>query len=118
MAAPDRAFPRRLVQLAEHAGRYRLAYTEADPGNWETRRAEHRAIVQAAAGGDSVLTSARLVAHYARTALVVMAALDPRHEARSLVVAMEVVAPDSIDILGRGLKGTAAGRILQRMIER
>jgi DNA-binding GntR family transcriptional regulator len=104
-----------LVQLAEHAARYRFHWCQVDPGNWETRRAEHRSIVEAAASGDAELTAARLVAHYARTALVVMAALDPEHEPRLLVTAMEAVTPASIDVIGEGLKGTLARRILQRI---
>jgi DNA-binding GntR family transcriptional regulator len=103
-----------LVQWAEHAARYRLNWGQIEPCSWETRRAEHRLIIEAAAAGDADLTAARLVAHYARTALVVMAALDPEHQARSLLTAMEVVAPPSIDIIRTRLKGVA-GRALQRM---
>lgn len=106
-----------LVQLAEHAARYRFAYGQAEPGNWETRRAEHRSIVEAAAAGDPALTADRLVAHYARTALVVIAALNPEHEARSLLTAIEAVAPASLPIIQSGLKGSPAGRLLRRVAE-
>jgi DNA-binding GntR family transcriptional regulator len=101
-----------LVQLAEHATRYRFAYGQADPGSWETRRAEHRAIVDAAAAGDGPLAADWLVVHYARTALVVIAALDPEHQAGSLLTAIETVAPASLSLLARGLQGTPAGRLL------
>lgn len=104
-----------LVQLAEHAARYRFAYGQAEPGNWETRRAEHRSIVDAAAAGDPRLAADRLVAHYARTALVVIAALDPDHEPRSLVTTIEAVAPESLPVIQRALKGSPAGRLLGRI---
>jgi DNA-binding GntR family transcriptional regulator len=105
-----------LVELAEHAARYRFSWGQVDPGNWKTRRAEHRSIIDAAAAGDPELAAAHLVAHYARTALVVMAAVDPDHEARSLVAAMELVAPASIDIIRKDLKGTPAGRAVQHIV--
>lgn len=103
-----------LVQLAEHAARYRFAWGQADPGNWETRRAEHRAIVDAAAAGDTALAAERLVAHYARTALVVMAALDAGHEPRSLLTAIRAVAPASLSVIAQGLGDSPAGRLLGR----
>lgn len=106
-----------IIQLAEHAARYRFAYGQAEPGNWETRRAEHRSIVDAAAAADAARAADRLVAHYARTALVVIAALDPEHEARSLVTAIEAVAPASISIIEKALRGTRAGRLLRSIPE-
>lgn len=103
-----------LVQLAEHAARYRFAWGQADPGNWETRRAEHRAIVDAADAGDAPLAADRLVAHYARTALVVMAALDAGHEPRSLLTAIQAAAPASLSVIAQGLGDSPAGRLLGR----
>ena len=103
-----------LVQLAEHAARYRFAWGQADPGNWEARRAEHRAIVDAAAAGDAALAADRLVAHYARTALVVIAALDGGHEPRALLTAIQAVAPASLPVIADGLGDSPAGRLLGR----
>ncbi len=102
-----------LVQLAEHAARYRVAYGAAG-GSWEVRQAEHRSLVDAATARDVDLTATRLVAHYAHTALVVIAALDPGHEARSLLTAIEAVAPEALPIVQRALRGSAAGALLSR----
>lgn len=103
-----------LVELAEHAARYRFAYGQADPGGWEARRAEHRAIVDAAAACDAALAADRLVAHYARTALVVSAALDLEHDPRSLLTAIQAVAPASLAVIAEGLGDSPAGRLLGR----
>lgn len=124
--APHREFHSRLIagaggrvtaqltQLAEHAMRYRFAYGQAEPDNWPTRRAEHRAIVDAAAANDPALTAERLVAHYARTALVVIAACAPDHTPHALLVAMQTVAPGSVCIIRHALVQSPAGRMLAR----
>ncbi len=102
-----------LVQLAEHAARYRIAYGAAAPGSWETRQAEHRSMIEAAAAGDAALTAVRLVVHYARTALVVIAALDPGHDVRILLTAIDAVAPEALPIIQRSLRGSPAGALLR-----
>ena len=68
-----------IAQLFDHAERYRLRFG-ATPGVWSVRRAEHRAIIDAAAAGDPELTALRLTEHYARTAALVFAGLDPDHD--------------------------------------
>jgi DNA-binding GntR family transcriptional regulator len=106
---PHRAFHDRLVsaagdtitigQLFDHAERYRLAYGATSPERWEQRKAEHRAILDAAASGDADLTATRLVAHYAQTAALVFAGLDPDHDLARLRTTILTVAPGAEDSL-------------------
>jgi DNA-binding GntR family transcriptional regulator len=107
MRVPHRAFHDRLVrgagervtltigQLFDHGERYRLAYGATTPERWDQRRAEHRAIVDAAAAGDAGLTAHHLVAHYASTAKLIFAAMDPGHDLARLRTTMATVAPGS-----------------------
>jgi DNA-binding GntR family transcriptional regulator len=88
--APHRAFHHRLVaaagprvtakitELADHAERYRRLF--GGSGSWGQGRAEHRAILDAAAAGDPELATERLAAHYAQAASLVFAALDPDYD--------------------------------------
>jgi DNA-binding GntR family transcriptional regulator len=105
MRAPHRAFHDRFVrasgervtttigQLFDHGERYRLAYGATTPERWVKRRAEHREILDAAAGGDADLTARHLVAHYAQTAKFIFAALDPGHDLARLRTTIATVAP-------------------------
>jgi DNA-binding GntR family transcriptional regulator len=102
---PHRAFHDRLVhgagervrtaisQLFDHAERYRLAFGAVTPERWDQRREENRMILDAAASGDADLTARRLVAHYAQTAALVFAAVDPGHDLASLRTTIRTVAP-------------------------
>jgi len=104
MRAPHHAFHHLLVaasgprvsdmiaQLFDHAERYRLRFG-ATPGVWSVRRAEHRAIIDAAAAGDPELAALRLTEHYARTAALVFAGLDPDHDLARLRTTITAVAP-------------------------
>jgi DNA-binding GntR family transcriptional regulator len=86
-----------IAQLFDHAGRYRLAYGAATlPDGYGERRAEHRAMIDAAAAGDADLTVQQLTLHYAHTALTVSSKLDPGHELSVLRVAIETVAPGAL----------------------
>jgi DNA-binding GntR family transcriptional regulator len=80
-------------QLFDHAERYRRRFGANDRGIWEQRRAEHRAIVEAILEGDADLASERLVAHYAHTALLTFAALDPEHDLARLRTTVAILAP-------------------------
>jgi DNA-binding GntR family transcriptional regulator len=103
--APHRAFHDRFVraagervttmigQLFDHAERYRLAFGAATPERWEQRKAEHRVILDAAASGDADLTAQRLMEHYAQTAALIFAALDPDHDLARLRTTIHTVAP-------------------------
>ncbi len=104
MRAPHHAFHHILVaaagprvsemiaQLFDHAERYRLHYG-ANDGGWDQRRAEHRAIIDAAAAGDPDLAALRISEHYARTASLVFAGLDPGHDLARLRTTIQTVAP-------------------------
>lgn len=105
MRAPHLAFHNLLVagagprvseeidQLFDHAERYRLRW--GMKSIWAERSAEHRAIVEAAAAGDADQAALRLAEHYARTAALVFAGIDPDHDLARLRTTMETVAPGS-----------------------
>jgi DNA-binding GntR family transcriptional regulator len=105
MDVPHSAFHARLVgaagprvattmkQLFDHAQRYRLAYGAMAPGGYEGRRAEHRAILDAAAAGDAAAAAEHLARHYTSTALLVVRQLDPEHDPVLLRTTLETVAP-------------------------
>lgn len=103
MRTPHRALHHRLVaavgargsreiaELTDHCERYRLAF--GGIGDSDERRAEHRAIVDAAAAGDPDLAAERLAVHYARTAALAFAALDPDRDLGRLHATIRAVAP-------------------------
>jgi DNA-binding GntR family transcriptional regulator len=82
-----------LAQLFDHAERYRLRWGRKSV--WTERAAEHRAIVDAAAARDADLAALRLAEHYARTAALVFAGIDPGHDLARLRTTMQTVAPGS-----------------------
>jgi DNA-binding GntR family transcriptional regulator len=112
MRAPHRGFHRRLVagcgtgvaarleELADHAERYRLGFGGFDA--FLERRAEHRAILDAATAGDPDLAAERLVIHYARAAVLVFEGLDPDHDLRRLLATIRTVAPKAESALELG----------------
>lgn len=103
---PHRAFHHRLyaaagdrlvgliADLAEHAERYRVV-SPASTGLWERRQHEHRAIAEAAAARDPELTTRLLVEHYAHTAAMICADLDPSADLARLADTLERAAPGS-----------------------
>jgi DNA-binding GntR family transcriptional regulator len=105
LRVPHRAFHDRLVrgagervaitigQLFDHAERYRLAYGATTQVRWDHRRAEHRAILDAAAAGDADLAARHLAEHYAQTAALIFAAIDPAHDLARLRTTIMTVAP-------------------------
>jgi DNA-binding GntR family transcriptional regulator len=82
-----------IAQLFDHAERYRLRWGMKSV--WAERAAEHRSIVEAAAAYDSDLAALRLAEHYARTAALVFAGIDPDHDLARLRTTMQTVAPGS-----------------------
>jgi len=104
--APHREFHDRLVyaagarvraeidELFDHAERYRLRF--GAQGAWEERAAEHRAILDAAAAGDTDAASELLAAHYLHTVRLVFSGLDPDHDLSRLRAAVGVVAPGAL----------------------
>ncbi len=111
---PHRAFHARFVSAAgsrltsaiaplfDHAERYRLAAGAAARSPEEAypeRRAEHRAIIDAAAAGDPQATARSIAIHYGRTAQRVITSLDPRHDPILLRTAVESVDPTAVAVL-------------------
>lgn len=103
LQAPHGAFHRALVaaagprvstaigDLADHAERYRVRFGAI--GRWEERRAEHRAILEAAAAGDVDYAADRLAEHYVRTIRLVFGVLDRTHDLTRLRATLRAVAP-------------------------
>jgi DNA-binding GntR family transcriptional regulator len=104
---PHRRFHRRLVyaagprvsqeidELFDHSERYRRRFGAG--GTWEARRAEHRAIIDAAAEGDRVTAAELLARHYLHTVRLVFAELDPRRDLARLRETVAIVAPGAVD---------------------
>jgi DNA-binding GntR family transcriptional regulator len=82
-----------IEQLFDHAERYRLRW--GTEGVWTQRKAEHRAIIDAAAARDQDLAALRLAEHYAGTAALIFTGLDPDHNLLRLRETMRTVAPGS-----------------------
>jgi DNA-binding GntR family transcriptional regulator len=101
--APHRAFHHTLVaaagprvnaaigQLTDHAERYRLRFGAF--GSWGDGRAEHRAILDAAASGNAELAANRLATHYVRTIALVFGVLDRDRDLGRLRTTIKAVAP-------------------------
>jgi DNA-binding GntR family transcriptional regulator len=113
MRAPHRSFHARLVadagtrvatliaQLFDHAERYRVAFGATTPEMWVQRKAEHRAILDAASEGDADRTACLLVEHYARTAALIFEGLGGGHDPQRLRTTIESVAPGAGAALDR-----------------
>lgn len=111
-----------LAQLFDHGERYRRAYDAYDPSGWPRRRAEHRAMLDAAVAGDAELTVERLVLHYMHTADAAITSLDAEHEPVLMRTAIASVAPavleqaadDGSRITGARRRPRAGGRARRR----
>lgn len=112
LRGPHRAFHHTLIaaagsrvtaeigKLTDHAERYRLRFGAS--ANWDDRRAEHRAIFNAAASGNADLAANRLVEHYVRTIPLVFDALNPGHDLGRLQTTIRAVAPGAVGVLKDG----------------
>jgi DNA-binding GntR family transcriptional regulator len=112
LRAPHRAFHvklatgagERVVDLIEqgfdHAERYRLTQGASNDREWNLRAEEHRGIVEAAKEGDADLAAHRLAEHYAHTAQLIFATLDPSNELRLLRTTLAAVTPGTEAVLG------------------
>src|ERR1700733_6124929 len=89
-----------IAALFDHAERYRMAYGAANDQDWDVRSTEHRAIRDAAAAGDPELTAHRLAEHYAHTARLIFAGLDPAYTPSRLRATLALTAPGSEIALG------------------
>jgi DNA-binding GntR family transcriptional regulator len=106
---PHREFHRRLgayagqqtasliSQLGDGALRYRRVYVTEAPWAWSNTAVEHRAIVDACAARDGRRATAELAKHLARTALTVIAMVDPSHDPAPVRAALALVVPSSSD---------------------
>jgi DNA-binding GntR family transcriptional regulator len=105
---PHRAFHERFVagagtrpaaliaELFDHAERYRAVYGAASPDHFARRAAEHRAMLDAAAAGDTDGVAAAIAVHYVQTARLVAAALDPEHPLDRLRTTVAAAAPGAV----------------------
>jgi DNA-binding GntR family transcriptional regulator len=101
---PHRAFHRGLIQhagarlrttadqLSDHSDRYRRIHLE-QPMSYSRGSAEHRALLEAAEAGDAAGAARLLADHLARTALSVLAQMDPAHEPQLLRAAVRSARP-------------------------
>ena len=80
-------------QLADGALRYRRVYVAEGPRAWSHTAVEHRAIVAACEQRDPRLAASELARHLARTALTVIAMVDPSHDPVPVRAALALVAP-------------------------
>ena len=104
---PHRQFHYRLVyaagprvseqidELFDHAERYRRRFGAAD--TWESRRAEHRAILDAVGDGDREAAADLLADHYLHTVRLVFGELAPDHDLARLRETVAIVAPGAVD---------------------
>lgn len=97
VAGAGRRVSEQIGELADHSERYRLRF--GGLGRWEERRAEHRVILDAAAAHDLELAALGLAVHHARTAALVLRALDPGHDLGRLRTAIRAVAPGAEEAL-------------------
>ncbi len=93
IAAAGKRVSASIAELTDYAERYRRRFGTS--GNWDDRRTEHRAILDAAASGDAGLAARRLAEHYVRTAPIVFNALDHDYDLTRLRIAVGAVAPQA-----------------------
>jgi DNA-binding GntR family transcriptional regulator len=76
--------------LSDHTERYRRVYM-GEPRAWSAAAKEHAAIVEVCATGDGETVAEQLARHLARTALTLIALVDPAHEPTPVREALRVV---------------------------
>jgi DNA-binding GntR family transcriptional regulator len=77
-------------ELSDHTERYRRVYL-AEPRVWSAAAEEHTAIFQACASGSAAEASTQLARHLARTALTLIALVNPEHEPAPVREALRLV---------------------------
>lgn len=87
-------------QLQERSKLYRRLYVTQEPRAWWHTTAEHTAILRACEGGDASAAAAELAHHYARTALTVIALIEPQYDPASIRAAVSLVVPSQTDSAG------------------
>jgi DNA-binding GntR family transcriptional regulator len=83
---------REIVELSEHAERYRHAYTTETPRAWSKGIKEHRDILDACIKRDPSLAAERLARHYSSVVLGLLGVLAPDHDPTAVRTAMKMVA--------------------------
>jgi DNA-binding GntR family transcriptional regulator len=97
VAGSGRRVSDQIGELADHSERYRLRF--GGLGRWDDRRAQHRAILDAAAAHAPELAARQLAVHHARAASLVFGALHPEHDLGRLRTTIRTVAPGAEDAL-------------------
>lgn len=77
-------------ELSDYTERYRRVYL-AEPRVWSAAAQEHTAIFEACAAGGAAAASTQLARHLARTALTLIALVDPEHEPAPVREALKLV---------------------------
>ena len=83
-----------LAELSDHTWRYRRAYL-SEPRAWTAAAGEHRAIFEACRAGDASEACVHLARHLARTALTVIASVDPAYDPSAVREALRQVSGNS-----------------------
>lgn len=91
IAAAGNRVSAEIAELTDHVERYWLRFSATE--NFAERRAEHRAILDAAASGNADRAAERLAEHYARTFPLVFDALGPDYDLSRLRTTLRAVAP-------------------------
>ena len=105
VARSGRRVSEQIGELADHSERYRLRFGGLGRGN--DRRAEHRAILDAASAHDPEMAARRLAVHHASTAALVLGALDPEHDLGRLLTTIRTVAPGAEDAVSLAARPAA-----------
>jgi DNA-binding GntR family transcriptional regulator len=83
---------REIVELSEHAERYRHAYTTETPRAWSKGIKEHRDILEACLTRNPSLAAERLARHYSSVVLGLLGVLAPDHDPTAVRTAMKMVS--------------------------
>ncbi len=103
-------------RLQESSKRYRRMYVTQGPRAWWHTTTEHTAILSACEDRDAPAAAWELARHYARTALTVIALIDPEHDPASVRAAVALASPsqseprvESLDHDAIGLRALGTG---------
>jgi DNA-binding GntR family transcriptional regulator len=107
---------RTIRELYDHADRYRSLYIKETPRALSIAAAEHKGIVDASADGDSVLASAELARHLARTALTVLTHHAPEHDPTTVRAAIRLATGmDGVGKPANGFRLISAPQLTSRL---
>jgi DNA-binding GntR family transcriptional regulator len=86
---------RQVRDFSEHCARYRRLYIQGEPRAFAQGAEEHRGIVEAVVARDPSLAAARLGVHLGRTALTVVAIVDPGYDPEMVRAAIRWVGANT-----------------------